>query len=60
MSMTGQKEFWGEPIIPATAGAFLFHVAISLGAPADKQPFERVIDRMKLERARLEDQPGCE
>lgn len=49
-----QKAYWDEAIIPATAGAFICHMIISLLTLKEKVPFETVARNMELERQELE------
>jgi SSS family solute:Na+ symporter len=50
----GQKELWGETIIPATLGALLAHLVVSLLTPQEKLSFEQVAELMAAERSELD------
>ena len=52
--ISSQKDFWEEAIIPATLGAFIIHIVVSLMTAKDKIPFEVVAKNMEKERAELE------
>jgi len=52
--MPGWKDFWQEPIIPATLSAVIVHVIVSLLTYKGKPAFETVAKRMAEEREELE------
>jgi len=54
----GQKEFWGEAIIPATIAAVLGEVIVSLCTPPEKLSFEELVEVTRVERELFEKASG--